>query len=76
MKVATFYMKGNHIITVDGVKEVTMTRDHKMGSYAGYTIEWEDGYKPSLFSLSIPEIVAVKVTEASKPYSFLGWFKG
>lgn len=75
MKFAVFYMKGGHVLTVKGVKEVSMTRDNQTGGYAGYTIEWEDGHKPALFSLSIPEIVAVEVHE-TKSFSFLGLLRG
>ena len=61
-KVATFYMKGGHTIVIGNIKSVEMKRDMTTGNYAGYTIEWEDvNKKPALFSLSIPDIVAVKV---------------
>ena len=60
--VATFYMKGGHVIQIDNVKSVELKRDSSTGSYSGYTIEWQDPDKrPALFSLSIPDIVAVKV---------------
>jgi hypothetical protein len=61
-KVATFYMKGGHAIVVGNIKSVEMRRDATTGSYSGYSIEWEDvEKKPALFTLSIPDIVAVKV---------------
>jgi hypothetical protein len=63
-KVATFYMKGGHVITVGNVEKVTMIRDDSTGTYSGYTIKWLDVDKaPLLFSLSVPDIVAVHVQE-------------
>jgi hypothetical protein len=75
VKFAVFYMKGGHVLTVRGVKEVTMTRDTVTGSYSGYNIKWEEGHAPSLFTMSIPDIVAVEVHEA-REFSFLDWFRG
>lgn len=61
---AHFYMRGNHCIVVDNFKSVEMTRDSNTGGYSAYKIEWISGQKtPSLFTLSIPDIVAVVVTE-------------
>lgn len=60
--VATFCMRGRHTIVIDNIKSVEMKPDISTGNYTGYTIEWEDIWKkPDLFSLSIPDIVAVKV---------------
>lgn len=60
--VATFYMRGGQTIVIGNIKGVELTRDRATGSYTGYTIEWEDiSKKPALFSMSIPDIVAVKV---------------
>jgi hypothetical protein len=60
---ATFYMKGGHAIEVGNIKSVELTRDAD-GSYKGYTIEWADTSKsPGLFSMSIPDIVAVMVQD-------------
>lgn len=62
MRFATFYMRGGHTITVGNVESVELTRDATTGGYAGYTIKWEDPtIAPELFSLSIPDIVAVSV---------------
>lgn len=60
-----FYMNGGHVIVVRDVKKVEMTRDPSTGSYSAYHLEWIDGAKdtPSLFTLSIPEIIAVIATE-------------
>jgi len=61
-QVAAFYMKGGHVIVIDNIKKLEMTRDNTTGGYSGYSIDWLDvSKKPALFSLSIPDIVAVKV---------------
>lgn len=39
-KVATFYMKGGHVIVIGNIKHVTMNRDASTGGYTGYSIEW------------------------------------
>jgi len=65
----TFHMRGGHTIVTTGVKEITMRRDNASGAYAGYEITWEEGRKPLLFSLSIPDIVAVTAVENKG----LGW---
>lgn len=65
---ATFYMRGGHEITLGNLKNVEMNRDTSIGSYSGYTLEWIDGAKaPRMFSLSIPDIVAVIVVD--DPYA-------
>lgn len=45
-----------------GAQRIVYARDNTTGGYAGYSIDWQDvSKKPALFSLSIPDIVAVKV---------------
>ena len=69
--IVKFYMRGGHAIIVDGVEELTMTRDPSgTGAYGSYRITWEDGKQPKLFTLSIPDIVAVFADEPRK-LSFL-----
>jgi len=59
-----FYMRGGHVVTATRVKSVEMTRDNSTGSYSGYTLEWNDPKdRPSMFTVSIPDIVAVVATE-------------
>lgn len=63
-KIAMFYLRSGHMIVVPNVKEITMTRESSTGSYAGYEIKWLDQTKaPPLLTFSIPDIVAVHVTE-------------
>lgn len=58
-----FYMRGGHVVDAIGVKKLTMNR-HPEGGYLGYTIEWMyPETSPDLFTLSIPDIVAVVATE-------------
>ena len=67
-KQATFYLRGNHEITLDNIGSVTMTRDNETGSYAAYTIEWFDQSRaPHMFTMSLPDIVAVRVISIKVP---------
>lgn len=60
---ATFYMRGGHQIVTGNVKSVSMTSNPE-GGYSAYSIKWLDAAKaPNMFSLSIPDIVAVVVVE-------------
>jgi hypothetical protein len=62
-----FYMKGGHVVTATGVKEVKMTRDTTTGAYIGYEVKWcWPESSPELFTLSIPDIVAVVATDVTK----------
>lgn len=54
-----FYMKGGHVIVTKYVKTFTATHDRATGYYTGYEIVWEDGRNPKLFSLCLPDIVAI-----------------
>lgn len=58
-----FYMRGGHIVTAPNVEKMEMTRDTSTGKYSGYSITWEDNKGPALFTLSIPDIVAVVTTK-------------
>jgi hypothetical protein len=61
-KIATFYMRAGHVIEIDNVKDVTLERVLEDGSYRSYSITWVvPSNAPALFSLSIKDIVAVKV---------------
>ena len=61
-----FYMRGGHRVVARDVKSVEMTRDSETGSYSGYTLEWNESAKrPPLFTLSIPDIVAVDAWDMS-----------
>jgi hypothetical protein len=53
-------MIGGLVVIAENVKKVAMIRDQTTGKYRGYDIEFEEGKAPYLFSLSIPDIVAVK----------------
>jgi hypothetical protein len=58
-----FYMQGGHVVEAIGVKKLTMSRDPG-GGYSAYTIEWMwPDSSPELFTLSVPDIVAVVATE-------------
>jgi len=59
----TFYMKGGHQVVAKYAKNVKMTRDSGTGAYSGYEVEFEPGHHPSLFTVSIPDIVAVVAEE-------------
>lgn len=59
----TFYMRAGHAVSTHGVNKVEMTRDSTTGSYAGYTLEWNEGKQPAMFTLSIPDIVAVRALD-------------
>lgn len=54
-----FYMKGGHVIVAKRVKAFAASSDVSTGDSDGYKIEWEDGRKPRVFSLSSPDIVAI-----------------
>lgn len=69
--IVKFYMKGGHVVTASGVEKVEMTRDNTTGSYSGYTIKWEEGHSPRLFTLSVPDIIAVHAHDEPNPLSFL-----
>jgi hypothetical protein len=59
----TFFMRGNHQIIATLVKTIKMIRNTTTGAYDGYQLEWHEGGQPSLFTLSIPDIVGVVATE-------------
>jgi hypothetical protein len=54
----TIYMRGGHKVVVNHVVSVTMTRGNT-GDYSGYEIIFNPDHQPSLFTLSIPDIVGV-----------------
>lgn len=61
--VAHFYMRSGQIITVGNVKSVKVGRAGT-GQYDSYQIEWVNpALAPNLFTLSIPDIIAVIVQE-------------
>lgn len=55
----TFYMMGGHKVTTDHVKKITMGRNFETGKYNSYSIEWAMSANNDLFSLSVPDVVAV-----------------
>lgn len=62
--IAVFYMRGGHVIEVGNVESVSMESNSQTGSYNGYSIVWKDKtLSPKLFTLSIPDIVAVVARE-------------
>jgi hypothetical protein len=54
-----FHMRNGSIVQAHGVTKVEMTRESSTGQYSGYQLEWAKGSSPRLFTLSIPDIVAV-----------------
>jgi hypothetical protein len=54
-----FHMRNGSIVRAYGVTNVEMTRESSTGSYSAYSIEWAKGRSMRLFTLSIPDIVAV-----------------
>jgi len=62
----TFYMRGGHAVVANNVSEVEMTRNTTDGTYTGYTLSWNEGKRPAMFTLSIPDIVAVHAVNVDK----------
>lgn len=59
-----FFMKGGHIIKAPDVTDVTMKRDNTTGAYIGYDLTWANPKNaPKMFTLSIPDIVAVSTVK-------------
>ena len=58
MSTCTFYMRGGHKIVVPNVKSVKMTH-LPTGFFEGYDIAFEPGHHPVVFSMSVPDIIAV-----------------
>lgn len=60
----TFYLRGGHEIKLSGISSVEMQRDMSTGYYRGYDIKWSNpDDAPRLFTMSIPDIVAVLTSE-------------
>jgi len=57
-----FYMKGGQIVSVHGVKKLTVSKAAE-GGFASYSIEWHVGFKPALLSLTLDDISAIHATE-------------
>jgi len=53
-----FHMRNGSVVRAYDVTSVEMTRAGS-GAYSAYKIEWGKGAAPRLFTLSIPDIVAV-----------------
>lgn len=62
MLTVTFYLKSGSEIIVDGIKSIELTRNGS-GGYTNYSIKWEDGCQPALFSMNIDQIAAVVARE-------------
>ena len=61
---ASFYMRGGQIITIGNVKKVEMTREGSTGQYSAYSSEWTNPkLAPNMFTMSIPDIIAVVAVE-------------
>jgi hypothetical protein len=59
---ATFFMRGGQTVAIGNVKSVSMTRELGTGQYSAYEIEWANPkVAPLMFTLSIPDIIAVIV---------------
>lgn len=58
-----FHMRSGSTVTAEYVETVEMTRRPETGDYAGYRLEFEKGRAPRLFTVSIPDIVAVVATD-------------
>jgi hypothetical protein len=54
-----FHMRNGSVVEAHGVTNVEMTRENSTGQYSAYSIEWAKGRSMRLFTLSIPDIVAV-----------------
>lgn len=54
-----FHMRNGSVVRTHGVTKVEMTREGSSGQYSAYSIEWVKGAAPRMFTLSIPDIVAV-----------------
>lgn len=55
-----FHLLGGQTVATYGVKEVTTTKTNE-GGFASYKIEWHDGFKPAMFSLTLDHISAIEV---------------
>lgn len=58
-----FFMRGGHQVVVPNVTTITMKTDYQTDRFSSYSIVWEEGCKPSFFSLVIDDIIAVVATK-------------
>lgn len=59
----TFYMQGGHAIKASGVQQVAVEKDTSTGKFTSYSVTWHQGQKPSMFTLSLSDLVAVVAVE-------------
>lgn len=54
------YLTGGQIMVLYGVKEISTSKTAE-GGFASYKIEWHDGFKLPMFSVTLDHISAIEV---------------
>ena len=58
--IARFHLSSGQVITTHHVLKVKVTKTAE-GGFASYSIEWHEGFKPEMFTLTLDHISAIEV---------------